>query len=509
MVSKVEVRKGLYYDSVKLMLVSKAITEVAGVEKASVVMGTDLNKENLSRQAMDSEESRKAGPSDLIISIQADSESSLEKALLAMDEQMALRSSSDDGRRYNPRSWEAALKEQPNSNVAVVSVPGAYAAEVADEALDRGLHVMLFSDNVSYEEERRLKEKALDKDLLVMGPDCGTAVINGVPLCFSNVVQRGPVGIVSASGTGSQEVMCLLDDYGVGVSQVIGTGGRDMKEQIGGITFMQALKALSSDEGTKVIVLVSKPPAPSVAQRVLEFVSHEVDKPVVVDFIGADQIEGLPPHVYQVDTLEGVARMAAALAKGDNDAQSVEDDTALPKQANIGTGSRPEGVLRAFYAGGTLAYESALLLAEKGVATRCNLLSDGQVDPLDTGHHVIVDFGDDEYTRGRAHPMIDPSLRDEAFAEALNDEKTAVVVLDMVLGYGAHEQPHKEVIARYKMANRSIPVVVHVVGTQGDPQGRAKVVRELEEAGMVVMPSNRAAIESAYALLERKEELSE
>lgn len=500
----VEIRKGLYYDSVKLMLVSKAISEVEGVEKASVVMGTELNKENLLRQEMDSDESRSASASDLIVSIKADSEQSLEKALQIMEAQLSQQSSSGDLRQYRPKSFEAAAKQQPGSNMAIVSVPGAYAADVAQQAIENGLHVLLFSDNVSLEDERRLKEMAAERGQLLMGPDCGTAVINGVPLCFANVVERGPVGIVSASGTGSQEVMCLLDDFGVGITQNIGTGGRDLREEIGGITFLQALEALNADPDTQVIALISKPPSAAVADKVFDYIRGQVTKPVVINFIGSEPRDDMGPQVHFADSLEGCAVTAANLIESANTPE-LWDESAMARAVQKIAGGKGEGrFVRAYYSGGTLAYEAELVLGDEIGDVSCNLSEKGAVDPVDARSNVVIDFGDDEYTVGRAHPMIDSALRAEAFERALSDPNTAVVLLDFVLGHGASDRPHEAFVELLKRAQRAVPVVANVVGTDRDPQDKQAVIRELEEAGVIVAPSNRSALKAICAAMEQE-----
>lgn len=506
MVKKVELRKGLYYDSVKLMLVSRAIADVEGVSKASVVMGTELNKENLSRQGMDSEESRQAGASDLIISLEAETDESLERAVREMERQLAHNAESQEGGCYRPRTFETALKLQSGTNIAIVSVPGAHAVPVARDALTAGLHLMLFSDNVSLEDERALKKEAVERGLLVMGPDCGTAVINGVPLCFANVVPSGPVGMVSASGTGSQEVMALLSAYGVGITQNIGTGGRDLKEEVGGLTFLQALATLNDDDATQVIVLISKPPSEAITERILAYVREYVAKPVVINLIGAEPRKGMGTHVHFARSLEECSLIAAGLAKGTAVAP-LWDGAALEGKAQKLARSIENhgGFVRAYYSGGTLAYEAELLFGQSRRAVVTNLSGAHGVDPVDQTAHVVIDFGEDEYTVGRAHPMIDSTLRAEAFGRALDDGKTSIVLLDFVLGYGASARPHEDFVKLMRVSDGRVPVVANVIGTEADPQCLSSVVAELEEAGIMVAPSNKMAIDVVCRAMEIKE----
>jgi succinyl-CoA synthetase alpha subunit len=354
----------------------------------------------------------------------------------------------------------------------VISVPGPYAAAEARQALAEGMHVFLFSDNVSLEDEIELKQRARDQGLLVMGPDCGTAILNGVGLGFANVVRRGRIGLIGASGTGIQEVSCLLDRAGAGISHAIGTGGRDLHEQVGAITTLQALDLLSADPGTDSIVLISKPPAPAVAHTVLEAAAH-IGKPVVACLLGA-ALE--PPAGVQVATnLYQAARLAAP-----NAAWSSIGPESLPKLR------RHEGQdqVRALYCGGTLCEEAELAVGHDG-------------------GHQFIDFGDDRYTRGRAHPMIDPTLRNQAIASALHDPAVAVLLLDVILGYGAHADPAGALAGAVCDAGRSVAVVAHVVGTTGDPQGLARQEQTLREAGVELFGSNHHAAVAAGLLVER------
>lgn len=506
MAKLVEVRPGLYYDSVKLMLISKAIDELDDVVKASVVMGTKLNKENLMRQNMDDEKSRAATSSDLIISIEAHTETGLEQAVRIMEDQLARRTESWKSAEYRPQSIASAIRQQPESNVAIVSVPGQFAAEVTESALDAGLHVMLFSDNVTIEEERHLKEKAREHGLIVMGPDCGTALINGTPLCFANVVSRGPIGLVSASGTGSQEVMSLLDDFGVGISHCIGTGGRDLSEAVGGISFLQGLSILNNDPQTEVIVLISKPPSDAIAQKIRNYIRKNVTKPVVIDFIGAQPPEPPADKMHFASSLEECALVAAALAEKRTiaplwSAEKIEEQAAILRSSLGNAGGR----LRACYSGGTLAYEAEILLGKAFDNLASNLGSAEKEGIGDPETHIIIDYGSDEYTGGRAHPMIDSTLRAQAYSDALADSHAGIILLDFVLGYGASAKPHADFIKIRKESDARIPTIAVIVGTDRDPQGRQAIENELRDAGFIVAPSNKAAIDLIIRTLENKE----
>ncbi|HEX6691252.1 MAG TPA: hypothetical protein VF110_08930, partial [Burkholderiales bacterium] len=351
------------------------------------------------------------------------------------------------------RSLAGALEQLPGANLALISVPGAFAALEARKALERGLHALIFSDNVPLEDELALKRLARDRGLLLMGPDCGTALIAGTPVAFANVVPRGDIGIVSASGTGLQEVSCLVARLGGGVSHGIGVGGRDLDARIGALGMLAAIDALEADAGTRTIVLISKPPAPEVAKTVLERVKRG-GKRYVVCFLGQDGT-----------TLRDAAEQAVG--------KKIEPWNA--------TAEKRKGTVKGLYCGGTLCSEAKQIFAAKGLQG-----------------HSFVDLGDDEYTRGKPHPMIEPELRNEHVAAALADPKVGVILLDVVLGFGSHSDPAGTII---KVLNGKKPVIASVVGTEGDPQVFSRQVAALRAAGVVVAPSNAHAAELAAQLV--------
>ncbi|HYX24736.1 MAG TPA: protein FdrA, partial [Thermoanaerobaculia bacterium] len=300
---RVAVRPGAYYDSVVLMQLQRALSTLPGVVDAGVVMATPANREILAASGLTSSGEIEAGPHDLLIAVKAESEEVAAEALARVDSLLQVRRGSGE-QEFRPRSLASALKLLPEARWVLVSVPGPYAAGVADEALDHGRNVFLYSDNVPIEQEVALKRKALAKGLLVMGPDCGTAIIGGTGLGFANRVRQGNVGLIGASGTGLQAVTSHLHHLGAGVSQAIGTGGRDLSAAVGGITARQALDLLGRDPETRVIVLISKPPAPEVAARLLS-AAQATGKPVVVNFLG------LVPPLRRL----GSIRFAASLSE--------------------------------------------------------------------------------------------------------------------------------------------------------------------------------------------------
>ena len=435
MTERVIVRHGAYYDSVTLMLVSRAAAGEG--EDVAVGMATPLNLALLADQGFAVEDG--LGPNDLVIAIRAADEEAIEAAMAAVDRELAAKGApSAPAERPAARSLAAAARRDPDLSVAFLSIPGDHVAHEAAAALEAGLHVFCFSDGVSVEVEAALKRRALERDLLFMGADCGTAIIDGVGLGFANAVERGPVGIVGASGTGIQEVCCLLDAAGVGVSHAIGVGGRDLSADVGGLMFRRALELLAHDDGTRAIVAISKPPDPDVAGAIEE-AAAAAGKPVVLGF-------GL--------TLEEAAARAAEHV-----------GAALPAFAETLRRPPTPGDVRGLYSGGTLCGEAARIV----------------------GRGTFTDLGDDEYTQGRAHPMIDQSLRLEHLAAA----REPVVLLDVVLGYGAHPDPAGELAP--VVADLDRHVIVALCGAAGDPQGLDEQRAKLEEAGAVVTRSNAHA----------------
>ena len=494
-----------YRDSVSLMQLSSTLGRLAGVEQVSVIMASPANL-GLLRDAGLLKESLDAGPNDLLVAVQAKTPAALAAAIAEAERMLSEepRAPSGGGPKVALRSIEMAATADPAANLALISTPGDYAAAEAMKALRLGLNVMLFSDNVSVEDEVALKTFASERGLLVMGPDCGTAIINGVPLAFANVVRRGNIGCVGASGTGLQQVTCLVDRLGLGISQAIGTGGHDMHASVGGITMLAGIEALGRDPQTKVIVLISKPPSPEVAKRVLAAAS-KAGKPVVVNFVGADPKSIVGRNLHAVKTLEDAARAAVALAKG-----GIPAARRAPGKVATFRLSRGQKYVRGLYSGGTFCYEASLLLGESLGGVRSNApvrASDCIEDPWRSRGHTVIDLGDDVFTRGRPHPMIDHRLRNERILKEGADPEVAVILLDVVLGYGAHADPAAEMVpaieaARSRAAKkkRRIAFVGFVCGTPADPQGLARQEAALGEAGMLLAPSNAAAVRLAAAI---------
>jgi FdrA protein len=494
---KVEIRSGAYYDSVVLMHLQRSLASLPGILDAGVVMGTKANKEILSQTGMLAAEAQVAAADDLVIVVQAENDAAAQAALGTVDELLAERRGALE-EDYRPKTLESAVQMLPDSRWVLVSVPGRYAAGVSREALRLGKNVFLYSDNVSLEDEISLKQTAADEGLLVMGPDCGTAIVNGVGLGFANRVRQGTIGLVAASGTGLQQVSARIHQLGGGITHALGTGGRDLSEAVGAVTARQGLDLLSRDPDTHIVVLISKPLSSRVADELLS-VAKSSGKPVVVDFIGYAPSAHRVENLHFVATFDEAAALAVQLAKDDGRWTATDEQKTRPDRFSAG-----QRYLRGLFSGGTLAYEALLLLQDYVPTVYSNV-------PLKEEHrlpnsmvsqaHTIVDLGEDEFTVGRLHPMMDNDLRIRRIQQESDDPEVAVILLDVVLGYGAHPDPASELApaiaqarARAKEAGRLLEVVAVVVGTDEDPQDMEAQRQQLQEAGAHVETSNDTAV---------------
>ncbi|HGY4723500.1 TPA: acyl-CoA synthetase FdrA [Citrobacter amalonaticus] len=498
----------LYKDSVSLMQVSAKLNAFEGVSQASVAMATDANIERMRDAGMNIE--MDARPNDLLIALMADDETGA--AALEMADALLRPDNSRDGQQSleqrEPTSISMGVEDQPDATLALISVPGRYAGGEAMKALQNGLNVMLFSDNVPEDEERAIKEYAAGQGLLVMGPDCGTAIVNHLPLGFANVIRPGAIGLVAASGTGLQEVSCAIHHLGEGVSQALGTGGRDLHDEIGGLSMIQAIRMLADDPDTQLITLISKPPAPEVAGTVLRLAAG-CGKPVVVHFLGADHQEITRYDVTAASSLQHAAAVSVAVLRGQTppapeDLTPQQSDRLRIEAGKMAAGQR---YIRGVFAGGTFCYEAQLALIAAGLTCESNSPVKGAT-PLHDSHrgqgHSFVDMGDDEFTQGRPHPMIDPTLRDERLKREAASPETAVLLFDVVLGYGASADPCagllpllREAQQNAQQQDRHLLIIAHVCGTERDPQSRQQQIAALTDAGVLVADSNVQAAQMA------------
>ena len=488
--SHVELRPGAYADSVALLQVSRTVQGVDGVATAQVAMATPLNLDVLAQMGFTLPDST---PNDMVVAIRLDHPGALEAALAAVDQALTrtvTRTAGDtslEPHRTTGSALRDLLGDAPTDTLVLVSVPGASATVEAMDALDSGRDVMVFSDNVPVDEEVALKQIATDRGLLVMGPDCGTAVVDGLGLGFANATQPGPVGIVAASGTGCQQLLALLDHAGVGVSSALGVGGRDLSSAVGGLSTREALRRLDADPSVELIVVVSKPPSADVAAQVREY-AEGLDTPVLYALLGPGQ-----PDL--------TAAAEAVLGAVGND---------VPEWPVTVVESKPAGaLLRGLFVGGTLCDEAMLVAAQLLGPVHSNIPLEpelavgadlGAAFGLDA--HLMLDFGDDALTQGRAHPMIDPTLRLEHLSTVAADPRTGVILLDVVLGHGAEPDPAASLAPAIADAvGRGVPVIVSCVGTTSDPQGLDRQVSALADAGAEVHLSNANAARRAAALI--------
>ncbi len=500
------VKRNLYQDSVALMQIAAQLKARPGIADASLMMGTTPNQEILQEAGLLTADGAAAAANDLIVAL-AGEEAAVADAAAALDGLLQGRPAVGGARAAaEPRTLADGLALLPEANLALISTPGIYAAAEAEKALRRGLHVMLFSDNVPVAAEHRLKRFAGERGLLCMGPDCGTAILGGVPLGFANVVRRGAIGVVGASGTGMQEITCLVDRYGAGISQAIGTGSHDLSREIGGAMTIQGLRALLADPATAVVVLVSKPPHPEVAARVLA-VAAAGDKPVVVIFLGANPAAlaaHASPRMTFAATLEEAAALAVARAGGLPPPRGL---ASVPPGYRPGPGQR---WVRGLFSGGTFCAEALLILTEALGPIHSNIPLRPDLRLADPGQSVddtCIDMGDDVYTVGRPHPMIDATARAERIRAEGLDPRVAVLLLDVVLGYGAGADPAGSLAGAIRAARtdaaaagRDLAVVASVCGTAGDPQGLESQRAALRAAGATLAPSNAAAARLTAAL---------
>ncbi len=508
------IKRSLYKDSVALMRMAEDVQTAAHGTYVTLLMGTPANKEILAEAKLLASELVNAGPADLMVIVEGASGEACDQALLAIEAKLtpaAPQAGDRAGEAAIPiRSISMALGQGITAaRIAQISVPGPYAAAEAMKALKAGMHAFVFSDNVPIEQEVALKQLARQKGLLVMGPDCGTAIIAGVPMGFANVVRRGAIGLVAASGTGLQEVSTQIHLLGEGVSHAIGTGGRDVTEAVGGITMLAALDVLGTDPATRVVVVISKPPSAQVTRVVLDKLKT-LGKPAVVLLIGAKL--ATTGSMHAASTLFEAASMAVDLACG---RAAVANAGEAPTAAAITRSLHPEQrYIRALYSGGTYCSEAQAIWRASNIAAYSNAPLDKNralPDPRMSIEHTALDLGDDAFTIGKPHPMIDPATRIERIAVEARDHTTALILLDVVLGHGSHADPAgalapaiEQAQATAKKAGRTLPILAFVCGTDDDPQSRSRQESTLRAAGAIILPNSTGAARLAGAIIEAR-----
>ncbi|MEH7248226.1 acyl-CoA synthetase FdrA [Neobacillus niacini] len=503
MTIQVVIKPNTYIDSVSLMSLSTKANQIEGIDQAIIAMGTEMNKEVIRNVGLMIPAIEEAKTSDLMIVVKADTDELCESAFVNINDLMTKKDTSTGGKgevKYSTIS--SAATSIPEANLAIISVNGAYAAREAKKALENDLHVMLFSDNVGIEEEIELKKLAHEKGLLMMGPDCGTAIINNVGLAFSNAVRKGSIGVIGASGTGSQEISVRIHEFGGGISQLIGTGGRDLSEEVGGIMMLDSIRALEADAATKVIVLVSKPPAPSVEDKICAQIK-QCTKPVVVWFIGGNE-EKVTEAGGHFAKMSKEAALKAVLLTGADESKINKKALNIPLINEVRAKLTPEQkYIRGLFCGGTLCDEAMYAAMEKFNNVYSNIQKNPEYRLKDSNvseEHTFIDFGDDEFTQGKPHPMIDPSTRIERFKQEAKDPSVGVIVMDFVLGFGSHEDPVGvmlphifEAKQQAEQEGRHLEILGYILGTDLDQQNYQGQIDKLIVSGATHASSSQNA----------------
>ncbi|MCC6051625.1 MAG: hypothetical protein LM585_00090 [Fervidicoccaceae archaeon] len=516
---KTVVEKNLVRDSLVLMKISEDLKKIPGVEEALVAMGTETNKKLAMDLGVFTPDVEKASEGDLFIAIRASSQEALEKAIAAAREMLSKPAGAGEAEFYDV---DMALAALPDANLALISVPGEYAKEVAMKFLERGIHVHVFSDHVPKEDEVEMKKYAFERGLLVLGPGAGTSIINGVAIAFANAVRRGPIGIVASAGTGLQEVSSLIHNLGSGVSQGLGVGGGDVKNYVGGLMMKLGLKLLDQDEETKVLTIVAKPPEKETLESILQYVEKETRKPIVFGFMGKFTLslpKGLVGRASAARSLHATALEAVRLVDEELYERGKEKLT-IPYERLLSMLqpyweelSPKQKYIRGLFTGGTLTSEALTLLDELKIELYSNAPLPGQKqlpDPFRSIGNTIVDLGEEEFTAGRAHPMIDPTIRRLRLIEEAKDPEVAVVLMDFVLGYGSHIDPVGAHLPAIKEAQkiaeadgRKLVIIGYVLGVSGDPQGYESQIEKLRSVGAIVPPTNAVGVLSAAVVASR------
>ena len=517
------VKKSFFRDSLQLMRLSEEVKKFPGILDAAVLMATDTNKEILQKLGLLTSEGEKASKDDMILAVKAEDESAADEALKEIEDMlMKVPTAAVPEAERICYSVDSALEAMPDANFAIVSVPGEYAKDVVMDLLKRDIHVHVFSDHVPIKDEVEMKKFASERGLLVLGPGAGTSIINGKAIAFANVVRRGNVGIVAAAGTGLQEVSVLLDRIGLGVSQALGIGGNDVKKEVGGIMAIDCIRALEADRKTKLIMVVAKPPDREVMRKITKVITEETTKPFVICFQSLREYK--PPkklarRVKAVRGLHAAVIQAVKLSKPKAVQKAHKRISMKPRELRALAMKLSKKLkstqkyIRALYTGGTLMYEAMLIYRELigNVYSNAPLSSKYKLpDPHKSLKHSVIDLGEEEFTAGRPHPMIDPTIRKLRLIEEAKDPSVAVILMDFMLGYGSHEDPAGAMIDSIEEATRiaeedgrNLIILGHVCGTRKDPQSLVEQERKLKKIGVQLFPSNALAVIASALIVKR------
>jgi FdrA protein len=513
MASGFVIRRNQYYDSLFLMGISKRISDAKGVQQNAVIMGSDNNKRLLSNIGIQDTQIDAAHPNDLIVAVIADTPQIVNDVLGKLDDYLQGGVQSASASKLH--SFEDGLAQKPEANLVAISVPGEYAAREARKAIESGLNVFLFSDNVSIDDELDLKKFAVKKNLLVMGPDCGSSLIGGKGIGFANVVRKGSIGVISAAGSGLQEFTCQVHNAGSGISHAIGTGSHDLSDKIGGLTTLTALDALEADPQTKVITLLSKPPGAKTIAKLSERLKI-CKKPVVGCFLGLQNEIEAGTSFQCARLIDDAVRLS--IMQIDDKPFSPEVQFTLQElewmSRQMASWSSQQKYIRGLFAGGTFCYQSQQIFRDAGIPVYSNVPLDLKyrlVDPDHSMKYTMIDMGDDHYTVGKPHPMIDGTMRKQRILAEGRDPQVAVLLLDFIQGYNASMNPAGEqleaIIQAKQLAQKrggALTVVASICGTDDDPQDLSLQTRMLKESGVIVFLSNAKAAHFCCDLIKRR-----
>lgn len=511
--TKFIIRKNQYFDSVFLMSINKGLLAESGIIQSAVLMGTQSNKKLLADINVSTREIDLAGANDLIVAVIAETDNSANNALEKLDQ--LLERVPSDLKQVELRTFEDGIRIKPDANLAVISVPGEFAAREAYKALDHNLNVFLFSSNVSVEDELQMKKTAHEKGLLVMGPDCGTSIIGGKGFGFTNRIRKGPVGIIGPSGTGLQEITCLIHHFGSGISHAIGTGSRDLKDEIGGLTTLTAIDLLENDDATSVVAIVSKP----VGDKTLSVLMARLknySKPVVTCFLGESlSLSTENERLYFVATIDEAAEKIINLVGGTQIHKKAEIDPEIINQ-ELRLYNPQQKFVRGLFAGGTFCYQSQSILLKDGFELHSNEPLKGVFslsDPENSIGNSLIDMGDEYYTQGKPHPMIDGTMRSLRISHEAVDPGVAILLLDFILGFNASNDPVGEALEnilaakkKAEMNGRHLTVIASLTGTDEDLQDFDLQRKLLEDANVIVANSNAAATRLCALILKAGEQ---
>jgi succinyl-CoA synthetase alpha subunit len=505
------IRKNEYFDSVFLMGINKRLSAYSGVEQTAVLMGTEANKRLLADIGIAGADIEAAQANDLVVAVVAETGKIVREVIDSFDD--ILGDLAAGSRTSDVHTIAAAFDRKPNANLVVFSIPGEFVANEARKALATGLNVFIFSSNVPMEQELALKQLGRERNLLVMGPDCGTSILNGIGIGFANAVRRGPIGAVGPSGTGLQEFTSQIHNAGAGISHAIGTGGNDLSEAIGGLTTIAALQRLEADPQTEVIAIIAKPPGKKTLAK-LEDEAGKLTKPLIGCFLGIPKETDSESGVFQWASTIDEAAANALSAAGIQPGESIGGGARLSKKdpGAIRAAWLPDArYLRGIFAGGTFSYQAQHILHEAKIPVYSNgpIRAEFKLDDPDIGReHSVIDMGDEQYTLGKPHPMIDGSERGKRILREAADPSVAILLLDFILGYNASSDPVGELLEPLKEAQAlrcksggELTIVASVCGTPEDPQDMDLQVEMLEENDVIVFKSSAQAVMFCLELL--------